>query len=125
MQSEAEPVVTLLPCPFCGSDGDMLRICDTRPAGTCWVSCDICETEGPASSVGKDPAGAAEAWNTRHREAAVAEAVAKEREACARIYPPQSETHAYQMAGYGDGWADCLRAFKAAIRARTNTGDQS
>jgi hypothetical protein len=70
----------------------------------------------------------------RHREAAVAEAVAKEREACAVAaegWPVEAAGDQYQASGNGSFWDegtlyDQGRAdAAAAIRARTNTGEQS
>ena len=52
------PTSELLPCPFCGSSGDMLTVLSN------WVMCEICETEGPFGQKG-DQAAAIEAWNTR------------------------------------------------------------
>lgn len=46
-------------------------------------------------------------------------AVLAEREACASIQPPTSETFSYREDGYAAGWMEAVVAFKSAIRART------
>jgi hypothetical protein len=37
-------------------------------------------------------------------------------EAAAKKEPSQSETHAYQQAGYQDGWRAAINAMRSAIR---------
>lgn len=49
-------------------------------------------------------------------------AIEAERKACAKIYPPTSETFPYQAAGYASGWHDGIAAYRKAISARKGGG---
>lgn len=107
MKGEAEPVVTLKACPFCGGEALVLP---AHPLPKMWaVACKQCDAK-PAGAF--TYADAANRWNTCHRGAAVAEAVAAVDEAgdfCSRC---------------GDGVYRCSSCGHEG-RARTNTGEQS
>jgi Lar family restriction alleviation protein len=138
-EAELEPVVTLLPCPFCGGEALVLP---AYPLPKMWsIACKQCDAR-PAGTF--TYADAANRWNTRHREAAVAEAVAKEREACAcvasrfpamvphTVHVPEHDDISsmgtpYRAEGYTFNTArrSTGKDIAAAIRARTSTGEQS
>lgn len=49
----------LMSCPFCGADGNELKLIEIDAAN--WaVSCDCCQAVGPSDM---DPASAAQMWN--------------------------------------------------------------
>lgn len=52
----------------------------------------------------------------RHRLAAEERGARMALEAAAKKEPSQSETHAYQQAGYQDGWRAAINAMRLAIR---------
>lgn len=52
----------------------------------------------------------------RHRLAAEERGAMMALEAAAKKEPSQSETHAYQQAGYQDGWRAAINAMRLAIR---------
>jgi Lar family restriction alleviation protein len=63
MKELAERV--LLPCPFCGSDGELFVrgfTDDRADAGNAYIGCDTCGVEQPYK---RSPTEAVAAWNTR------------------------------------------------------------
>ena len=72
--------IALLPCPFCGDEGQIIRA-----VGETWVLCKSCKASGTACS--SHEAGIA-AWN---RRALVKKAREEERERCAKIADDETE----------------------------------
>lgn len=62
-QTGDKPMVTLLPCPFCGGDAKLTEHEDCDVGGR-WVVCTPCG----AARWGDEPDEAITAWNMRHRE---------------------------------------------------------
>ena len=96
----------LLPCPFCGATNIEPDYMNT-PFG---LECKSCGASGPPDSY-QDPDEAAAAWNTRADlvDQMIAEAVAKERERCARV----ADSKRNQF--FGNGADDWEAGFVAAI----------
>ncbi len=58
-----EEKVKIKPCPFCNSSLCFLQ--QTKDEAYCfWVSCDVCECDGP---IGKEEDEAIKAWNRARR----------------------------------------------------------
>ena len=106
IRAMSEPIA-LLPCPFCGGEGENLSIGYT---GTCWVRCCVadCGCEGLVCDGESD---AINAWNTR--AAPASEPVAWEElvEDCAKI----AEGHVGMYAGT-DASEDTVKAYDEACR---------
>jgi hypothetical protein len=76
------------PCPFCGSDGEDLRIgVDGEDEGGCYVYCDRCDAQGPRI---EPPSG--ESWLTSWGYTAYAEATPDAIDAAWAAWDQRAET---------------------------------
>jgi Lar family restriction alleviation protein len=112
----------LKPCPFCGSHGDMLRM-SGNGADTFWVTCDICEADGPVAAK-ETEAGAIEGWNlrTNSQDALIAELAAAV-EPLARLEVPKRRQG--NAAFYSLLHADIERAQAILAKVRPVAGDDT
>lgn len=119
-----EPIMAeaLKPCPFCGSTDDMLQVCDTRceggDGGAIWISCNICECEGPAAQASETLEGAVEGWNQRHPHPSAGDAEAlRDVLRDARLFVDLVHIHWKNMGDQeqADEATDCLTRIDAAL----------